>query len=90
VPVQRFRSLEDARRALWLKPGDPRLERATAWVWALSDELLRAARLRNFVARGVKKFRSIEEANADRQRWETERSRFLRKLYSSESKIAQS
>jgi len=83
MPVYRYRSLNEARRALWLKPGDPRLGRITAWIWAFSAALLGPARSMDFGTRGVKKFRSIEEANADRKRWETERSRFLRKVRSS-------
>ncbi len=76
MPIQRFRTLEDARRALWLKPGDPRLVRAIRWVWALSTELVGHYP----PPRGVRKFRTLEEANADRKHWETERSRSLRKL----------
>jgi hypothetical protein len=76
MPVQRFRTLEEARRALWLKPGDPRLERTIKWVWALSAGLMGHSPQ----PRGLKKFRTLEEANADRKRWETERSRSLGKL----------
>ena len=76
MPVQRFRTLEEARRALWLKPGDPQLERTVEWVWALSTDLMGGCPQ----PRGVRKFRTLEEANADRKRWETERSRSLRKL----------
>jgi len=76
MSVQRFRTLEDARRALWLKPGDPRLERIIAWVWALSAELMG----NQPPPRGLRKFHTLEEANADREQWETERSRSLRKL----------
>jgi hypothetical protein len=86
MPVYRYRSLDEARRALWLKPGDPRLGRITAWLWAFSAALLGPARSMDFGMRGVKKFRSIEEANADRQRWERERSCFLRTLRCSQSR----
>ena len=79
MPVQRFRTLDDARRALWLKPGDPKLERAVKWVWALSAELTAPY----VQPRGVRKYRTIEEANADRKQWEGERSRTLRRLRSS-------
>jgi hypothetical protein len=80
MPVYRFRTLEDARRALWLKPGDPRLERITEWVWALAAELMGP----HPPPRGLKKFRTLEEANADRKHWEAERSRSLRKSLPSE------
>jgi hypothetical protein len=72
MPVYRFRSLDEARRAMWLKPGDPRLEKAIAWVWGLAELPGPTGE-----PRGVKKFRSIQEANADRKRWETERSQRL-------------
>ena len=63
--VERFRSLEDAERALRLPPGDPRIlkqMRATAAV----------ARLGRVVQplRGVRKFRTMEEANRHRDEWE--------------------
>jgi len=85
MPVYRYRSFEEAEHALWLKPGDPRIGRVTAWIWAFSTALLGPAQYMDFGQRGLKKFRSIEEANADRERWETERSRYLRKLRSSGS-----
>lgn len=78
MPVQRFRTLDDARRALRLEPGDPRLERTIEWVWALSAKLIG----HQPQPRGLKKFRTLHEANADRKRWETELSRSLRKLQS--------
>jgi hypothetical protein len=81
MPVYRFRTLDEARRALWLKPGDPRLERVTRWVWALAAELAGPLRL----PRGVRKFRTLEEADADREQWEAKRSRSLRNLRSSAS-----
>ncbi len=65
MPFYRFRTLEEARRALWLKPGDPRLERTVQWVWALSAELIGP----HPQPRGLKKFRTLEEADADRKQW---------------------
>lgn len=63
--VERFRTFEDAERALRLQPGDPRIlkqMRATAAM----------ARLGRVVQplRGVFKFRTLEEANAHRDAWE--------------------
>jgi hypothetical protein len=78
MPVYRYHSFEEAERAMWRKPGDPRNGRITAWIWAFSAALLGPAQHMDFGQRGLKKFRSIEEANADRERWEKERSRFLR------------
>jgi hypothetical protein len=74
MPVYRFRTLEEARRALWLESGDPKLERVIRWVWGLAAEMAGPSG----APRGVRKFRTIEEANADRKRWEVERSRRLR------------
>ncbi len=64
VPVWKFRSHDEARRALWLEPDDPR-------IGAAIDTVLGFARLGPQVPppRGVRKFRSIEEANADRELW---------------------
>lgn len=64
MPVQRFRTHEEARRALWIAPGDPRIPRKLqGWLelWVHLYPLDRP--------RGVFKFRSIEEANASRKSW---------------------
>ena len=56
--VQRFRTFEEARRALWLPSGDPRvLERMKRL-----GELARGKPC----ARGVFRFRTVEEA---KRRW---------------------
>lgn len=81
MPLYRYRTFDEARRALWRKPGDPELERIIAWLWAFSAELAGPS----LQPRGVRKFRTIEEANADRKHWEIERSRLLRKRWTSES-----
>lgn len=73
MPVHRFRTTEEARRALWLRPGDPKLAKVIQWVWSLAAELTG-----HFAPpRGLKKFHTIEEANADRKQWELQRSRSL-------------
>jgi len=74
MPVYRYRTLEDARRALWLKPGDPRLLRTIQWVWAFAAELAG----QRPQPRGLRKFRTLEEANADRKHWESLHSQSLR------------
>jgi hypothetical protein len=57
VPVQKFRSFEAARRALWLEPNDPLiLERMR--------RLGEMAASRRAVRRGVTRHRHIEEAKA--------------------------
>jgi len=81
MTVSRYRTLEDARRALWLQPGDPRLLRTIQWVWAFAAEL--AGQLPQ--PRGLRKFRTLEEANADRKHWENQNSRSLRRSRKSNS-----
>jgi hypothetical protein len=64
VPVYRFRQLDDARRALWVSPGAADLAERIRRLWAFAA---------HFAPRrlppGVRKFRSIEEANRDRVEW---------------------
>jgi hypothetical protein len=69
MPVKRFRSLDEMRRAQWLAPDDPRLFEVVRFVWELSWE----GSGRYVPPRGVFKFRSIEEANAHRDAWEKDR-----------------
>lgn len=63
VPVERFRTFEEARRGSWLEPGDPRLARRMAWVFAWSREMSRGEH-----PRGVQRFRTLGDANAERER----------------------
>jgi len=64
MPVTKLRTLDDARRRLWLQPGDPR-------IW---DALVRRWRLHRFFspprqaprAPGVFKYRSIAEKQQSR------------------------
>jgi len=73
MPVQRFRSFEDARRAFWLAPGDPKLLARIRSLWEFSARLAPC-----IMPRGVHKFCSIEEANQDRDLWTQRRIRSLR------------
>jgi hypothetical protein len=57
MPVQKFRSLEDARRALWLAPDDP-------LIFARMSRLGKMARSQRPIRRGVTRLRSIEEAKS--------------------------
>jgi hypothetical protein len=72
MPIQRFRTHDDARRALWCDSEDPELHRRIARLWATG---VRLAPLR--IPRGLRKFRSIEEANREREEWVTARVRAL-------------
>jgi len=69
MPVHKFRTLDEMRRAQWLAPDDPRLPRVIRFNWQLAWEM--AGRF--MPPRGVFKFRSIEEANAHRRAWEQQR-----------------
>jgi hypothetical protein len=72
MPLQRFRDLDEARRALRARPDDQALASRIRRLWAFSARLVKP-----YTAPGVRRFRTIEEANADRERWATERARAL-------------
>ena len=73
MPVQRFRDFEDARRALWIQSGDPRLVARIRSLWEFSARLVPRQ-----IPRGVRKFSTIEEANQERDRWTESRVRSVR------------
>jgi hypothetical protein len=58
-------------RALAYDRGDPAIPLVIRDLWDLSERLLWP--VGTCIPRGVRKYRSIEEANADRDRWEQER-----------------
>lgn len=66
MPVQKFRSLDEARQALWMDRDDPRLAQTIRSLWAFSRRLTGELP----VPRGVNRFHDIEEANSDREQWE--------------------
>ena len=68
MPLQRFQSLDDARRALWIDPHDPALSARIRSVWRFSARLVERR-----IPRGVRRFRRIEDANAERERWVADR-----------------
>ncbi len=69
MPVYKFRTLDEMRRAQWLTPEDPRLPRVIRLVWQRAWEMAGCY----VPPRGVFKFRSIEDANAHRRSWEDDR-----------------
>jgi hypothetical protein len=73
MPVWRFSSFDEARRALMLESGDPRLPQHLRRLWRTAARLAPGG-----APRGVRKFTSIEEANAEREAVTAERIRRLR------------
>lgn len=72
MPVRKYRGVEDMPDvALEHDRGDPAIPRKIRYLWRLSDALLQP--VGTCIPRGVRKYRSIEDANADRDRWEQER-----------------
>jgi hypothetical protein len=64
TPVRKFRTHEEAHRAHWLEPGDPRIPERLRQVLYMNARLYPILR-----PIGVFKFRTIEDANAFRERW---------------------
>ena len=79
MPVTKYRTIEEMNNDHsheWFEAGDPEIIRRIKYLWEFSEALLQPVGL--CIPRGVRKYRSIEEANADRDRWETERVQKLR------------
>ncbi len=72
--IQRFRDFESARRALFIEPGDPQLFPRIRSLWAFAGRLAPGA-----APRGIRRFRSPEDANRDRDAWIETRALALRK-----------
>jgi hypothetical protein len=73
MPVQKFKTFEEAEEALWLDSDDPTLTRRIDLHWRRSSQWLPPA-----MPRGVFKFRTIEEANASREAYEDARVETMR------------
>jgi hypothetical protein len=67
MPVHKFRSLEEAEKALWRPAFDPDNLRIAASVTNLAMSLARMT-----FPKGVFKFRSLEEADRERERLTSE------------------
>ncbi|MBI3801745.1 MAG: hypothetical protein HY268_32850 [Deltaproteobacteria bacterium] len=74
MPIQKFRDLDAARRALWQRPGSADLVAHIKALWAFSTRLVPRQ-----IPRGVRKFQSIEGANQDREQWVRHRVQTLRR-----------
>jgi hypothetical protein len=73
MPIQKFKDLDEARKALWRSSGSSDLVLRIKKLWAFSERLTPFR-----IPRGVRKFRSIEEANLERDQWIEHRVRTLR------------
>lgn len=73
MPLQRFRDFEEARCALWVERGDPGLVSRIQSVWAFASRLAPGA-----APRGMRRFRTLEEAQREREGWIELRARALR------------
>ena len=63
MPIRKFHSLEEARRALWVRPGTPEHSRALRSVFWLAARFCPAPQ----VPPGVFKYRTLEEAQAHKK-----------------------
>jgi hypothetical protein len=62
VPLWRYQDLDEARRALWANADEAPMRMRR--LWALFARLAPGT-----MPRGLRKFRSMEEANRDREEW---------------------
>ena len=70
MPIQRFKTLQEAERALWNFHPDEAYFRNVAELWKFANALCPFE-----YPRGIFKFRSIEEANKQRFEWEIDHAR---------------
>ena len=64
MPVERYRDLADARRALWADVDAPDRALRMRRLWAFWSRLASKR-----VPRGVRRFRTLEDALRDRATW---------------------
>ena len=67
MPVRKYRSIEEMEDVLWTEPGSPEHGRAIQAV----IELVNFFASKKQLPPGVFKFRSIEEASAQREAWDS-------------------
>ncbi len=65
MPVRKFRDVADMEGNTWREPGDPRLFEAIRATWDFARRTLEPR-----FPPGVHKHRSIQDAEAERERWE--------------------
>ena len=72
MPIERFRELDAARRALWVSREDPNLIPRIRRLWTIWSRLVPLG-----IPRGLRKFRRIEDANREREAWVERRVRAI-------------
>ncbi|HFE64893.1 hypothetical protein B1H10_07940 [candidate division KSB1 bacterium 4484_188] len=70
MPVYKFKTFEEAERALWNFNPDEAYYARVAELWNFANKLSPVS-----YPRGIFKFRSLEEANKQREEWELNRAR---------------
>ncbi len=65
MPVFKYKTFEEAERALWNFHPDESYFRRVAELWDFADKLCPIC-----YPRGIFKYKSIEEANKQREEWE--------------------
>lgn len=65
MPVQKYKTFDEAEEALWRSPGDPANLRIAAALRRFGRRILPV----RFLS-GVQKYRSTDEANRAREAWE--------------------
>lgn len=79
MPFRKYHSVEEMNRDWrWNKAGDAAITRKIRGLWQMADAVVQPVGL--CIPRGVRKYRSIEEANLDRNRWEKQRIDRLREV----------
>lgn len=82
MPVYKYKTFEEAERAFWNYNPDEAYFKRVAELWAFANQLSSIA-----YPRGIFKYRSIEEANKQREDWELN---FARELISKRKVIGKS
>ena len=67
MPIYKYKTFEEAERALWNFHPDETYFRKVADLWSFANRLRPVA-----YPKGIFKFRSLEEANKHREHWELE------------------
>jgi hypothetical protein len=67
MPVRKFRTLEEAERALWREPFDPQNLRITA---SITTTAMRLAGIT--LPKGILKYRTLADADDAREQWESQ------------------